>query len=220
MSTGVVDAVLNLGPRRRRMSELETLISIDPGMSTGIVVGTYSSTDPFKILHSCQISGGVEGFLRAVSVYKGEDWNLNDYLVLYLPNNQRVEIYRYCPELECDECDNQRATVLVEKFTARGGANQSFSYRTDALEPLRVEGAILALDLAPEWVDPRQQYFIGGKDKAEKKKRQHAWLKENGYYIAPKDVGSPDADDVRSATAHAISWLRRQKHEPTLEMFR
>ena len=70
------------------------------------------------------------------------------------------------------------------------------------------------------FVQPAQQYFIGGKDKAEKKKRQHAWLKENGYAIMPKDLGTKDCDDVRSALGHAISWLRRQKHKPTLDMFR
>lgn len=110
-------------------------------------------------------------------------------------------------------------TYLVEKFTARGAAAAPFALRTEALEPLRIEGAILAMGITPTWVSPPQQYFLPGKDKAEKKKRQHAWLKENGFYIAPKDLGTKDADDARSATAHAISWLRKF-HKPTQDLFR
>ena len=191
---------------------MKTLISIDPGLSTGVICGTYSDTEPFRVTHAFQIEGGVEGFLKHC---------YTDYIHvngvtqsrLFLP----VIIGRGGIPLDKD------TTVLAEKFTARGSANAGFSYRTDALEPLRVEGAILALGIKPIWVSPQLQYILGGESKAEKLKNRNAWFKEHkdlGYYITGKDVGCKDANDARSALAHCISYLRREKHKPTLELFR
>lgn len=191
---------------------MKTLISIDPGMSTGVIIGTYSDDTPFELTHAFQIEGGVEGFVKRCYT---DYIHVNGSTVsrFFLP----IGGVTLGPDL----------TVLVEKFTARGAAAGPFALKTDALEPLRIEGALIAMGVPITWVQPPQQYILGGKDKAEKKKRQHAWLKENGYYIAPKDVNeTPElakknkADDARSATAHAISWLRRQKHKPTLDYFR
>lgn len=178
---------------------MKTLISIDPGMSTGMAVGTYSDTEPFKLTHFFQIEGGVEGFLP--NTFSGYDPGYG------------FEFITIC-DVEVDD-----ATVIVEKFTARGSANAGFSYRTDALEPLRVEGAILALGIKPIWVSPPQQYFSGGDGKAKKKQAQHRWLKEKGLYVTGKMVGCDNADDVRSAIAHAIAFLVRQKHRPTIEHY-
>lgn len=210
-----------------------TLVSIDPGMVTGIVVGTYSETEPFTMTHAFQIQGGVEGFIKEVSTHFGEAWSGLDFAVLRIGSLKRsIDLYRY--EMyyhegweNCDEggddhfCPEERriegAEIICEKFTARGGGN-NFSYRTDALEPLRVEGAILAMGLKPTWCSPQQQYFAGGKG-AEAKKRAHAWLKENGLYISPKSVYYKDANDARSAALHAIAYLRRAGHRPTIEHY-
>lgn len=191
---------------------MKTLISLDPGLSTGVICGTYSDTEPFRVTHAFQIEGGVEGFLR--NCY-------TDYIHvngvtqsrLFLP----VTLGRGGISLDGD------TKVLAEKFTARGSANAGFSHRTEALEPLRVEGAILALGISPIWVSPQLQYFVGGESKAEKLKNRNAWFKEHkdlGYYITGKDVGCKDANDARSALAHCISYLRREKHLPTLSLFR
>lgn len=190
---------------------MKTLISIDPGMSTGLVAGTYSDSEPFRVTHTFQIEGGVEGFFTRVS---SSENGYGDRLI-----RVRGGLRGTSDSVFGDEAI---LTVLAEKFTARGSGN-GFSYRTGALEPLRVEGAILALGVNPEWVSPAQQYFMGGKSKAEKLKARNAWLKDHkglGYYTTGKDVGCKDADDARSALSHAIAWLRRQKHLPTLELFR
>jgi len=210
------------------------LISIDPGLSTGIVVGTYSDEEPFRLESFYQIEGGVEGFVRSVRTTTG--YTLEDlfYEALHLPEFWSVSLHREewvnCElGLDCSGDDDDHicdhaalethATVIAEKFTARGGANGGFSYRTKDLEPLRVEGAMIAMKLDPEWCSPVQQYFAGGKSKAEKKKLSHRWLKEHGLYVAPKDVGTKDADDVRSATLHAIAYLRRKRHLPTIRHY-
>lgn len=186
---------------------MKTLISIDPGVQTGLIVGTYSDDTPFELTHAFQIAGGVEGFVQNV---KTSENGYGDLLV-------RI---RDTEEADVVLGDEVEMTVLVEKFNARGSANAGFSYTSKSLEPLRIEGALIAMGVPITWVQPPQQYFLPGKSKEEKKKRQHAWLKENGFYIAPKDVGCSDADDARSALAHCISHLRRQKHPPTLSLFR
>lgn len=187
---------------------MKTLISIDPGMSTGIAVGTYSDTEPFKLTHFFQIEGGVEGFIENVT--SGRNGYGDKLVYVRLPNQGRLRV-----------CFGDKAvlTVIAEKFTARPTGLSGFSYRTEALEPLRVEGAMLALGLNPHWVSPPQQYFSGGDGKAKKKQAQHRWLKENGLYVTGKMVGCDNADDVRSAIAHAIAFLVRQKHRPTIEHY-
>lgn len=187
---------------------MKTLISIDPGMSTGLVVGTYSDTEPFKLTHFFQIEGGVEGFIENVS--PGENGYGDKLVYVRIPNQGRLRVC-FGEEVEL--------TVIAEKFTARGGANSGFSYRTKDLEPLRIEGAMLAMGLNPTWVSPPQQYFAGGDGKAKKKQAQHRWLKDKGLYVTGKMVGGTDADDVRSAIAHAIAYLVRQKHRPTIEHY-
>lgn len=181
---------------------MKTLISIDPGKSSGVIVGTYSDTEPFRVTHAFQIEGGVEGFVEFFDPRYSDMWFIGGERLLV---------------------NTAETVVLAEKFTARGSANAGFSYRTEALEPLRVEGAILALGIKPTWVSPSQQYFMGGESKAEKLKNRNAWFKEHkdlGYYITGKTVGCKDADDTRSALAHCISYLRREKHLPTLSLFR
>lgn len=111
---------------------------------------------------------------------------------------------------------------ICENFTAR--SPKGFSYTTASLEPLvgigvLIDRGVIDRDDKNQMCDPRLQYFAGGKDKAEKKKRQHAWLKEHDLYVTPKSVSSPDADDVRSSMAHAIAWFRRQKHMPTINHY-
>ena len=215
---------------------MKTLISIDPGMSSGIAIGTYSDTEPYKLTHCFQVKGGVEGFLKSVAVRSGTTYIYEEYYEALNVQGSSFdlltqEIISECSHEDFPECPDDEhlclgdseyvahADVIVEKFTARGGANQGFAYRTKDLEPLRIEGAILAMGLKPTWVSPAQQYFSGGEGKAKKKQAQHKWLKEHGLYVAPKDVGSTDADDVRSAIAHSISFLRRSRHMPTINYY-
>lgn len=107
-------------------------------------------------------------------------------------------------------------TVIAEKFNARNTG--SFSYTTASLEPLRCEGVLLARDLPDTYVQPPQQYLVGGSSKADKKKRQHRFLKESGFYRTGKDLDAPDADDYRSAAAHALAYLMRSGHKPSYEL--
>ena len=88
------------------------------------------------------------------------------------------------------------------------------------------EGVLIGRGLIPVYTpsekryrDPSLQYFSGGSGKAERKKRQHKFLKDNGFYVVGSQFSTPDADDVRSAIAHGIAYIMRDlKHLPTFEM--
>lgn len=169
--------------------DFNTLVSVDPGVSSGFSVWAYSDTEPAKLINYAQVGGGTESLLEVVRDLDG-----------LFP----------------------KAHWICEDFQAR--PQRGFGYTTASLEPLVGIGALIALGLIDrndrnQMCAPIQQYFVGGKDKAEKKKRQHKWLKDNGFYITGKMVDSPDADDVRSSMAHAISWFRRHHHKPTLEEY-
>lgn len=172
----------------------EYVLSIDPGVSTGTALLSFEGDSPAELVEGWQFSGGVKGLL---------EWHYNDF---------DVTLYR------------KGLIVIAEKFTARN--TRGFSYTTASLEPLRGEGALIALGLMPDytladkrWRDPSLQYFSGGTGKAERKKRQHAFLKANGFYRTGKDFGTADADDYRSAAAHGIAYVARElKHRPTWDM--
>src|SRR5690606_28918305 len=92
---------------------------------------------------------------------------------------------------------------VSEKFTPLQG--KGFSLTMDAVEPLRIEGALIALnvmpDYAPEektWQRPDKMYFCGGKNLAEKKKLSRQFLKDTDNYVMPKELGTPDSDDFLS----------------------
>lgn len=169
---------------------MKTLISIDPGDSSAYSVLEYDDCCPPKLVEFAQFKGGTEELIKRV-------------------NNVAAKY----PD----------AHIICEDFTARN--NSGFSYRTKDLEPLVGIGALVAMGLIDrkdrnQMCAPALQYFMGGRTLQEKKTNRRLWLAENGFKVMPKDVGQPDCDDVRSALGHAISWLRRQKHKPTLEMFR
>lgn len=166
------------------------VFALDPGVSNGAAVLLVETESPAVLVAGFQRPRGVVGLLELVKDIR--------------PFGEGVWI--------------------SEKFTARN--TKGFSYTTASLEPLRGEGALIALGLMPDytlaekrWRDPALQYFSGGSGKAERKKRQHAFLKANGFYRTGKDFGTADADDFRSAAAHGINYIARElKHKPTFDM--
>lgn len=225
----------------------EYVLSIDPGVSTGIALLSFEEGSPAELVQGWQFTGGVAGICDWLNAHwDGESWDdYNDG-----PNTRgfyswamgtrgidRLYVdsyteYNYETENE-DEWETEvpgNTVVIAEKFTARN--TKGFSYTTASLEPLRGEGALIALGLMPDytvaekrWRDPSLQYFSGGTGKAERKKLQHAFLKGNGFYRTGADFpDSPTkdrADDFRSACAHGINYIARElKHEPTWDMIR
>lgn len=191
----------------------EYLLSIDPGKSSGIALLSYGETSVPVLEKAWQFGGGIRGLTRWVAS-QTEDSHYRTGWSFTPTDGGLLELSYFDDDFQ----------AITEKFTAR--ATKGFSYRTDALEPLRCEGALIALGIMPDydvsekrWLDPNHQYLVGGKDKADKKKRQHKFLKDSGFYVTGKQLDSPDADDARSAIAHGISYLARvKKHEPSYRL--
>lgn len=198
------------------------ILPIDPGLSSGVALIGYND-ERVWLEEAWQFGGGVKGLI---------DWNWEhtyDYIegptsfVINPPWNIDTR-HDFGDDFDFNWTEDPTLTIITEKFTARN--TQGFSYRTDALEPLRCEGALIALGLMPDytvaekrWRDPSVQYLVGGNGKADKKKRQHKFLKDSGFYRTGKDLGTPDADDFRSAAAHGLAYLARElKHKPTFEL--
>lgn len=183
------------------------VLSIDPGVSTGVALLSYDDDTAPELVQGWQIGGGLAGFL---------EWT---------ETNLILSVHDYDQETDFVGISDWPGwvpfTTISEKFQPINHSN--YALTTVSVEPLRVEGAMVALgmmlDYAVEekqWRRPIDQYVFGGKTKAERKKRMHSALKELGFYRTGKDLGAPDADDFRSACAHALSYLAKAKnHKPT-----
>lgn len=216
------------------------VLSIDPGLSTGIALLSYEEDSPAELVEGWQFGSGVAGLLGWLKEHYRAGWYDsewgNEYAPrinpsgrfgggLYLEDEIDTDVYDPDTDGYVEVIRNpKQVTVITEKFTARN--TRGFSYTTASLEPLRCEGALIALGLMPDYTaaekryrDPSLQYFSGGSGKAERKKHQHAFLKANGFYRTGKDFGTADADDYRSAAAHGIAYIARElKHKPTFDM--
>lgn len=169
------------------------VISLDPGKSSGACVIDVTPTG-IRLVSGFQVGPGVGSFRELVTVLQ-------------------------------EEYDTVSTTIWIsEKFSPRPG--EGFGHGLDSTLPLVCEGVLIDRDLLPEyrtgekrWRVPILQYFAGGASKAEKKRRQHAFLKATGFYRTGKDFATADADDFRSSAAHGINYIARElKHRPTFDM--
>lgn len=174
-------------------------LAIDPGMSNGICLFSWSDEEDgyFHQEGVWQVTGGALGLSMFLDAH-----------------------FFWAGGMEMTFDKRKIDALIVEKFTPRGGPG--FSLDQKSAEPLRGEGVIIGKGAGThiEWGEPSQQYFMGGATLNEKKHHSREFLKQNGIWITGKMVGQPDANDAISAELHAIAWLRRKKHMPTLiEMF-
>lgn len=217
------------------------VLSIDPGLSNGVALLSYEEDAPAELVKAWQFTGGVAGLTAWRKVhwrdaYRDSEWGYR-FGPRFSPEESGGRVWdlhvetlyeeEYNPDTdEYDEVETEKKnlTVICEKFTAR--ATKGFSYTTASLEPLRGEGALIDRGIMPDykasekrWRDPKYQYLVGGKDKADKKKRLHKFLKDSGFYVTGGMLGAADADDARSAIGHCLAYIARElKHKPTFDM--
>lgn len=169
------------------------VVSLDPGESSGAAILKVPYSGAVELVQGFQVSGGIQGFLKLLDA---------------------LEEYRGF------------ATWICEKYSPRPSTATGFQQSLKTTLPLVCEGVLIGRSLMPVYTsgekryrDPGLQYFTGGTGKVEKKKRQHKFLKENGFYRTGKDFGTADADDFRSATAHGINYIARElKSKATFDM--
>lgn len=187
-------------------------LAFDGGKSSGIVLGEYGDDQTWTRLAMWQVSGGIAGFL---------DWyyaNTYEYIegpVTFTYSEPVETVYMSSPEAE-----KNWPTIISERFIPLSGGG--FAQTSDSVEPLRIEGALIALGLMPadytdkRWQRPAAMYFSGGSNKAERLKASRAFLKSHGLLPTGKDVGQKDADDAISATLHSLAYMRKISHAPTI----
>lgn len=190
---------------------MKYLLSFDGGGSTGIVLGEYDELTPYRPVQAWQPTGGVSGFL---------DW----YEEHSLPDDPEDAFYGgWLFDGAGGVITEGRIDFISERFIpiAGGGFNQTSA----SVEPLRVEGALIALGLLPHdytdkrWQRASCQVLAGGKTPAERKKNTDDLLRKHGYWRTGKQIGKPDANDVNSAMKHALYYMTRTlKHRPTIEL--
>lgn len=183
------------------------ILSIDPGLSSGVALGRVPEGKPYELVKAWQASGGlagVVGWLDDLCAKQNDEWPwtaMVDGRLMYL---------------------EEEMTIIAEKFTPLQGTG--FNLTMKAVEPLRIEGALVALDVMPDYPDPRwrrpqEMYSYGGNSLKEKKALGRKFLKDNGMYVTGKTVGQPDADDARSAIWHGISYAAKVlKSKETFQM--
>lgn len=196
---------------------MKYLLSIDPGLSSGVFLGSYSDTQPLERIAVWQF-GGIGDDLRGV-----------DALVVWVRRffightSQGLIAFWWEPGMPSSVIRPDDLTIIAEKFTPLSG--QGHSLTLDAVEPLRCEGALIALGLMPaefpheQWQRPAVMYFSGGSDLAAKKKASRAWLKSHDLLPTGKTVGQKDANDAVSATLHAFAYMRKMRHQPTMDHY-
>lgn len=145
------------------------ILSFDPGKQTGITLGEYSDTEPYRRLDYWQVGGGLAGFLA---------WQ-----------SEHAEI-------------TGTSETVSEKFTLR---NNKFVADTT---PLLIEGAMITLGMDCIWQQPALKATVPDKI-----------LKDNGLWLTGKMVGHKDARDANDSCIHALAYLRRKHHAPTLKAF-
>lgn len=183
------------------------ILAIDAGLSSGIVLGKFSDTEPFERVAFWQVEGGLAGFLE----WTDRNFFPNGFSTFF--NGVGIDVL-YSDLLIC-----------AEKFTPLN--NKGFSHTLDSVEPLRIEGAMVALGLMPaefpepehRWQRPAMQYWTSGDSVTEKRRKQKAYVKKvrPDWYVTGRDVGCKDAEDVWSAMFHALMHMRHLKHKPTLD---
>ena len=185
------------------MTELGLVI--DPGVSNGLCFFTFGDDEPFRVENLWQFRGG--------AVYLGRA--LDRLRIRVDPGTQLTR-----PAVPPHVAFGERTLdhLIVEKFTPR--QNEGFNLTQEDVEPLRGEGVLLGRGFESFiiWREPGMQYFMSPPDTPlpQKKKDARAFLETHNLLPTGSDVGQKDADDAISATLHAIAWLRKRRHMPTL----
>lgn len=205
------------------------LMWVDPGKSTGVALFEYGEERPAELVKAWQFDGGLSGFLGWWRDHTYEHVEGTEVFLMHDDWRAFLDELAYVPGEIGEVYGDDWHTFMragSEKFTPL--QNRGFSLTQDSVEPLRIEGAMVALGIIPEytpgsplWQRPSEMYWVPGRNAAEKRKNQVAWVKERfpELHLTGKDVGAPDADDARSALWHGMVYLRKTHLPSALNWF-
>lgn len=187
------------------------VLSIDPGMSSGIVLGEFTPETPYTRLGFWQIEGGLSGLRHWLGAHH-EDTN----------DGTMLPPWWFFPAEDDPDADdvlgfeNDELVIVCEKFSPRPMAR---SFKLEELEAIRIEGVVEdRFEGMVTWQRPMAMVLDGRPDTTAKRKQaSDNVLRKMGLWTTGKQVGLKDANDVNSAQKHAVAYLIKQKHEPTVK---
>ena len=196
------------------------MLACDPGKSSGIALLAYNETEPAKLVKAWQFDNGVQGLIDWLDVHR-----LWDYDCGYGSHEQIWILPMTAHPSSSGYVRDSQLTVISEKFTPLQG--KGFAQTLDSTLPLVCEGVLIAYGIMPvyeskekRWQRPSLMYRHGGSTLAEKKKRSRAFLKKNGLYVLPKELGTPDNNDAISAILHGLNYITHTlNHRPTWDAY-
>ena len=196
------------------------VLACDPGKSSGVALLAYNETEPAKLVKAWQFGNGVQGLIDWLDVHR-----LWDYDCGYGSHEQFWILPMTAHPSSSGYVWDSQLTVISEKFTPLQG--KGFAQTLDSTLPLVCEGVLIAYGVMPvydskekRWQRPSLMYRHGGSTLAEKKKRSRAFLKKNGLYVLPKELGTPDNNDAISAILHGLNYLTHTlNHRPTWDAY-
>lgn len=98
--------------------------------------------------------------------------------------------------------DKQQDIIVSELFTLR---NNAFVAN---VEPVRIEGVMLALGIEPVWQRPFMKKLVADEI-----------LVEHGLWQTGKKFGHVDGRDANDSIVHSLAYLKSNRHRPTLRKF-
>lgn len=147
------------------------VVGLDPGKSTGIVICSYSETEPLSVLEKIVTHNGIDGF---------SDW------------------WHSCGD------SLSEAEWAVESFVLRG----SNDFVAD-LSGVEIIGFLKGMKLPHLSLQARTL----------KPLVPDALLKKHGLWVTGKEVNHTDGRDVLDAEIHALVYMMKKKHGPTLRKY-
>lgn len=164
------------------------LLSVDPGMATGIVLGKFTEDTAYERLERWQIEGGLPGFRE----WRGRDgypwtsmsevvWVVEKFVPLPMARTFKLQ------ELEPIRIEGAIEMAGIEAVWQRAASMVLAGGDTPAQRKRRSDDRLRALGL---WSTPTNM---------------------------GKDYTLKDTNDINSAQKHAISYLRSINHKPTLD---
>ena len=142
------------------------IMAIDPGLNTGVCLGYYDATTPFRLLERWQVHHGLEGFLRWLDANVDNNLEHVDEVV--------VEKFVYDPNADNADISGVPIEGVVALWARQIGATVIWNTRFD-------KGALVG-------------YPNSAKTKAQRQRVRFDFLKEKGVFAAGTE--NDDSNDA------------------------
>lgn len=173
---------------------MKNVISIDPGMTSGVVLADYGDMEPLRILGRYEVEGGDPGLRDWINLYLDESFDGWEIVCEKFTPLPRV--------FKLAELEPLRIEGTVATFAYIAGEPVHWQSNQSMLLAGTGHGGNTALQRA-----------------SANKKAADNVLRRIGLWTLPSEVTYKDANDVNSAMKHLLAYMRSIGHAPTIEAY-